>query len=115
LTTLVYKVWGKINLPKVCRVGCGVDPTLPPPTRFGACRWIGHKHYSIAANPIFQIPAPKHPTPLKILKNFQGTMSNVGHGIIKKAPAVRPGLKEANLKEKQQNKKFAPLPKRSVH
>jgi hypothetical protein len=42
-------------------------------------------------------------------------MSNVGHGTIKKAPAVRPGLKEANLKEKQQNKKFAPLPKRSVH
>jgi hypothetical protein len=63
-----------------------------------------YKHYSIAANPIFKIPDHAHPTPLKILKNSQGTMSNVGHGIIKKAPAVRPGLKEANLKEKQQNK-----------
>jgi hypothetical protein len=32
------------------------------------------------------IPKRQHPTPLKILKNFQGTMSNVGHGTIKKTP-----------------------------
>jgi hypothetical protein len=91
LTTLVYKVWGKINLPKVCRVGCGVDPTLPPPARFGACRWIGHKHCSITAIQIFKNPETvgvkdNTPPPLKILKNFQGSMSNVGHGIIKKCP-----------------------------
>jgi hypothetical protein len=106
LTTLVYKVWGKINLPKVCRVGCGVDPTLPPPPRFGACRWIGHKHCSTPAIPIFKKhdPKTKHPTPLKILKNFQGSMSNVGHYNIKKAPpASTSGAKMATetIKEKQ--------------
>jgi hypothetical protein len=45
-----------------------------------------HKHCSSPANQIFQNLNPKHPTPLKIIKNFQGTMSNVGHDIIKKCP-----------------------------
>jgi hypothetical protein len=64
----------------------GVDPTLPPPTLFEVAVTVLYKHCSITANPIFKIPDPKHPTPLKILKNSQGTMSNVGHGIIKKCP-----------------------------
>ncbi len=50
-------------MPKVCRVGCGVDPTLPPPARFGACRWTGHKHCSITAIPIFKkLPYNPHHT-----------------------------------------------------
>jgi hypothetical protein len=55
------------------------------------------------------------PTPQNFLKNSKNQESNVGQHQIKKAPAVRPGLKEANLKEKQQPRKLAPLPKRSVH
>jgi len=51
-------------LPKVCRVGCGVDPTLPPPARFGACRWIGHKHCSTPAIQFFKkMPYNPHHTP----------------------------------------------------
>ena len=67
--------------------------------------WV---HCSTPANQIFKIPPtipdPKHPTPLKIIKNFQGTMSNVGQHYIKKCPEpFDPGQKMATetIKEKQ--------------
>ena len=50
------------------------------------------------------MPTLLSPTPLKIIKNFQGTMSTVGHGIIKKTPGhlqTFRGFKEVSLKEKQ--------------
>jgi hypothetical protein len=68
----------------------GVDPTLPPPPLFEVAVTVLYKHCSITANPIFKKQdrntAIWIPHPLKIIKNFQGTMSNVGHGIIKKCP-----------------------------
>jgi hypothetical protein len=84
----------------------GVDPTLPPPTLFEVAVIVLYKHCSITANQIFKKhdPKTKHPTPLKILKNSQGSMSNVGHYNIKKAPpASTSGAKMATetIKEKQ--------------
>jgi hypothetical protein len=51
-----------------------------------------------------QNPKRKHPTPLKILKNSQGTMSNVGQHYIKKCPGLASRGKRWQLetiKEKQ--------------
>jgi len=66
------------------------NPTHPPPTICDAVVAGCYKHCSTAANPIFQKQDSnsqrQHPTPHKNFKKFQGTMSNVGHGIIKKDP-----------------------------
>jgi hypothetical protein len=86
----------------------GVDPTLPPPTLFGVAVTVLYKHYSVAAIQIFKNPetvgVKDNTPPPKNYKKFQGTMSNVGHGIIKKAPNLATRGKDGNsttIKEKQ--------------
>jgi hypothetical protein len=46
---------------------------------------VPHPQIKFLKNRI-QIPPFESPTPPKIIKNFQGTMSNVGHYNIKKCP-----------------------------
>jgi hypothetical protein len=66
------------------------NPTHPPLPHIEGVVASVYKHCSITANPIFKKQDRNThitiPHPLKILKNFQGTMSNVGHSIIKKCP-----------------------------
>jgi hypothetical protein len=84
------------------------NPTHPPPPHIEGVVASVYKHCSIAANPIFKKQdrntAIWIPHPLKILKNSQEAMSNVGQHCIKKCPEpFDSGQKMATetIKEKQ--------------
>lgn len=84
---------------RFCR---GVDPTHPPPPLIEPPDPRVYKHCSTPAIRIFQNhdsnSQTQTPHPLKILKNSQGTMSNVGQHQIKNAPTLRAGAKDGNSK-----------------
>jgi len=98
------------------------NPTHPPLPLFEGVVASVYKHCSTPANPIFKKQDRiAHITilhPLKILKNSQEAMSNVGHGTIKKCPEpFDSGQKMAtgNHQGEAIEQILAPLPKRSVH